>query len=113
MEPREGNLCGWCPERIVQVECDTCKVIKYCSAWCQTMDEPRHRKDCHRIKVTREKMEAEEGALRAHPGNFLMPANVFETAVGRFGELPGTAAYMSAKLEAALALSEVRTRTAV
>ncbi|TRX92218.1 hypothetical protein FHL15_006833 [Xylaria flabelliformis] len=93
--------------------CSGCKVVQYCSADHQKKHRPKHKAACISIIKSREKLEKEEAALRAHPGDVLLPSNVFENGVGRFWGLTGTRDYMRARCAAADALLQIDTIKAV
>lgn len=49
------------------------------------------------MKKARDKANKEETVLRERPGDFMLPTNVFENAVGQFWGLHDTRAYMRAR----------------
>ncbi|KAI1419587.1 hypothetical protein F5Y12DRAFT_788949 [Xylaria sp. FL1777] len=93
--------------------CSGCKVVHYCSADHQKKHRPKHKATCTSIIKSREKLEEEEATLRAHPGDILLPENVFENGVGMFWGLTGTRGYMRARFAAADALLQIDTVKAV
>ncbi|KAI0860277.1 hypothetical protein F4860DRAFT_504132 [Xylaria cubensis] len=109
--------CPVCyPNRRPQTQlllCGGCKVVQYCSADHQKKHRPKHKAACNSIIKSREELEEEEAALRAHPGDILLPSNIFENGVGRFWGLTGTRDYMRARCAAADALLQVDTIKAV
>ncbi|OIW23227.1 hypothetical protein CONLIGDRAFT_693786 [Coniochaeta ligniaria NRRL 30616] len=74
---------------------------------------PKHKVACAAIKKSWETLEREEAALYAHPGDFMMPADVLNTGVGRFWGIAGTRDYMRARFAAADALLRIDTAAAV
>ncbi len=105
--------CPVCSATTGLLRCGGCRVVTYCSTAHQTTDRPEHKAACTAIKKTREMLEREEAALRAHPGDVLMPADVFSTRVGSFWGIWGTRDYMRARSAAASALLKVDTVLAV
>lgn len=93
--------------------CSGCKVVRYCSVDHQKKHRPIHKAACTSIIKTQKKLEQEEAALRAHPGDILLPSKVFENGVGRFWGLIDTRNYMRARFAAADALLQIDTMKAV
>lgn len=93
--------------------CSACHAVNYCGTEHQRADRPRHKVQCVPIKQTRAKLEKEEAALRAHPGDAMTPPNAFETAKGNFWTFHGTRPYMRARHDYVTALLNVRTGEAV
>ncbi|KAI0405846.1 hypothetical protein F4802DRAFT_560935 [Xylaria palmicola] len=93
--------------------CSGCKVVHYCSAAHQKEHRRKHKAACTSIVKSRARLEEEEAALRAHPGDILTPTDVFENGVGRFWGLVGTRDYMRARFAAANALLQIDTIKAV
>ncbi|XDG09919.1 hypothetical protein ABKA04_009534 [Annulohypoxylon sp. FPYF3050] len=93
--------------------CSGCKVVLYCGAEHQKKHRSKHKAVCTSIIKSREKLEKEEATLRAHPGDILLPSNVFENGVGRFWGLHDTRDYMRARFAAADALLQANTIKAV
>ncbi|KAH8163738.1 hypothetical protein CIB48_g4509 [Xylaria polymorpha] len=73
----------------------------------------KHKVACISIVKSLAKLEEEEATLRAHPGDILLPSNVFENGVGRFWGLIETRGYMRARFAAADALLQIDTIKAV
>ena len=67
--------------------CQSCKVQRYCGREYQIVDKDNHKKACKGIKKAQQDLDDEERKLRAFPGDFMTPTNLFENAVGRFGGL--------------------------
>ncbi|KAI1745293.1 hypothetical protein F4680DRAFT_98436 [Xylaria scruposa] len=105
--------CPVCyPDRLPQTQlllCSGCKVVHYCSTDHQKKHRPKHKAACTSIIKSREILEKEEATLRAHPGDILLPSNVFENGVGRFWGLIDTRSYMRARFAAADALLQIDT----
>ncbi|KAI0454315.1 hypothetical protein F5B21DRAFT_240231 [Xylaria acuta] len=93
--------------------CSGCNVVRYCSADHQKKHRPEHKAACTSIIKSRAKLEKEEATLRAHPGDILLPSNIFENGVGRFWGLTETRDYMRARFAAADALLQIDTIKAV
>ncbi|KAI1212739.1 uncharacterized protein F4807DRAFT_348150 [Annulohypoxylon truncatum] len=93
--------------------CSGCKVVLYCGAEHQKKHRPEHKAACTSIVKSRAKLEKEEATLRAHPGDILLPGNIFENGVGRFWGIIGTRDYMRARFAAADALLQINTTKAV
>ncbi|KAI0802197.1 hypothetical protein GGR55DRAFT_701145 [Xylaria sp. FL0064] len=93
--------------------CSGCKVVRYCGVEHQKKHRSKHKAACTSIVKSRTKLEQEEAALRAHPGDFFLPSNVFENGVGRFWGLFETRLYMRARFAAADALLQIDTIRAV
>ncbi|KAI0199096.1 hypothetical protein F4808DRAFT_433337 [Astrocystis sublimbata] len=93
--------------------CSGCKVVRYCGADHQKEHRPKHKKQCTSIIKSQANLEREEAALRARPGDFFTPGNVFENGVGRFWGLIDTRDYMRARFAAADALLQINTVSAV
>ncbi|KAI1270864.1 hypothetical protein F5Y07DRAFT_384913 [Xylaria sp. FL0933] len=87
--------------------CGGCKVVHYCGVEHQRKHRSEHKAACTSIVKYRVKLEQEEAALRALPGD------VFETGVGRFWGLVETRPYMKARFHAADALLDIETTNAV
>ncbi|KAI0439391.1 hypothetical protein F4803DRAFT_531315 [Xylaria telfairii] len=93
--------------------CGGCRVVQYCGAGHQKEHRRKHKAACTSIIKSRAKLEEEEATLRAHPGDILLPSNVFENGVGRFWGLIETRSYMRARFAAADALLQIDTIKAV
>lgn len=105
--------CAVCRSKTSLLLCGSCKVVHYCGPAHQSAHRPKHKSACVSIKKSQEKLEREEAALRAHPGDMITPADVFENGVGRFWGILDTRDYMRARFSAADALLKVDTTAAV
>ena len=105
--------CPICASTSGLLHCGGCKVVSYCSPEHQSAHRSKHKAACNTVKTTRQALEREEAALRAHPGAWPMPADVFNTAVGNLWGIHGTRDYMKARLLAADALVKIDTVVAV
>ena len=88
-------------------------MVSYCGTAHQLAHRPKHKAACTAIKKSRETLEREEAALQAHRGDFMMPADIFNTGVGRFWGILGTRDYIRARFAAADALLQIDTAAAV
>ncbi|KAK0648494.1 hypothetical protein B0T16DRAFT_388712 [Cercophora newfieldiana] len=52
--------CGLCSTHLVQISCDGCHVIRYCSAECQQIHRPDHQSACDNVRAAREALERED-----------------------------------------------------
>ncbi|KAI0836729.1 hypothetical protein F5Y06DRAFT_273233 [Hypoxylon sp. FL0890] len=95
------------------LKCSACRAILYCGAAHQKADRPRHKSSCNIVKASREKLAQEEAALRARPGDLLLPENPFETARGQFWAWTPTRPYMRSRYELTAALLNIKTGDAV
>ena len=93
--------------------CQGCKVVSYCGRDHQILDRGDHKRVCNSIKKTRETLDLEEQKLRAHPGDLMTPANVFEEGEGRFWGILATRPYMQSRFALVEALLKVKTPDAV
>ena len=96
--------------------CQGCKVVSYCSREHQSIDWPAHKTYCSTIKKARTRLEAQEIALRAHPGDVDTPPDAFTEGGegwGKFWGFQGTRPYMSARYVLVEALLMVNTTAAV
>ncbi|KAL2670445.1 hypothetical protein Neosp_014233 [[Neocosmospora] mangrovei] len=107
------NPCKSNVEGTKLFRCSACHVVNYCGVEHQRADRPRHKVQCVPIKQTKTKLEQEEAALRANPGDVHTPPDAFENAMGRFWTFQGTRPYMRARHEYITALLNVRTGEAV
>ena len=105
--------CPVCFSRSQVLLCDGCKAVSYCSTAHRFTHQPTHKAVCITIKRSREVLEREEADLRAHPGDVMLPVDVFNTAVGKFWGIYGTRDYMRARFEAVDALLRLDTVAAV
>lgn len=108
------QACATCSATSQLLRCGSCKVVSYCTVAHQSAHRPQHKAACAAIKKSREALEREEAALRAHPANTMfLPEDVFQNGVGHFWGIVNTRDYMRARLTAANALLEVETVCAV
>ncbi|KAK3290992.1 uncharacterized protein B0H64DRAFT_411105 [Chaetomium fimeti] len=108
-----SKRCAVCPSTSGLLRCGGCKVVSYCNPKHQSTHRSKHKVACTTIKDTREKLEREEAALRDAAGSNFIPADVFNSSVGRFWGILGTRDYMRARFNAADALLKVGTVAAV
>lgn len=88
--------CGYCgSSKEPLLRCSTCEVMLYCSTEHQASHRNEHGLACDTVKRQCDYLRSEEQALRAHH-SLLLPANVFDTHVGRSWGLAGTRRYMRA-----------------
>lgn len=86
----------------------------YCGKLHQAADRDNHKLACNAVKKHRERLEREEQALRANPGDgFLLPADVFTSSVGHFWGIYGTRDYIRARYCLIEAILEIKTFDAV
>lgn len=86
----------------------------YCGKPHQAAGRDNHKLACNAVKKHRERLEREEQALRANPGDgFLMPADVFTSSVGQFWGIHGTRNYMIARSRLIETILEIKTFDAV
>jgi len=111
--PLGPRRCDVCASSSRLSYCGGCKVVSYCGIEHQSAHRSKHKAACNRIKKSRKALEREEAALRARPGDMLMPENVFDTCVGHIWGLADTRDYMRARFAAADALLKVNTTAAV
>jgi len=78
------NQCSFCGSASVQVQCAGCQLVQYCGDEHQYLDRDTHEAACSRIRTTREVLELERAALEVRPGDFLTPADMFNSGAGRF-----------------------------
>jgi hypothetical protein len=93
--------------------CGGCKVVSYCNRDDQAADRGFHKTYCKSIKKAQALYEKEEAALRAHPGNWMMSANPFESCVGHFWGVTETRDYMRARYGVVDAIMKINTFAAV
>ncbi|TVY93130.1 hypothetical protein LAWI1_G002742 [Lachnellula willkommii] len=105
--------CPVCSKQEKLLLCKACKVQRYCGREHQTVDRDNHKKACKGIKKALQDLDEEEQKLRAFPGDFMTPANVFENNAGQFWGIVGTRPYMSSRFALVEALLKVKTRAAV
>jgi len=86
----------------------------YCSKQHQAADRDNHKLACNAVKKHRDRLEREEQALRANPGDgFWMTADVFTSSVGHFWGIHDTRDYMRARYRLIEATLEIKTFDAV
>ena len=105
--------CPVCSSKSGLRRCSGCQVVSYCGVAHQSAHRPTHKARCTAIKKSREALEREAATLGAHPGDFMTPADVFNTSVGHFWGISSTRDYMRARFAAADALLRVDTVVAV
>ncbi|KAH6649480.1 hypothetical protein F5144DRAFT_607639 [Chaetomium tenue] len=110
---RTSQRCGVCPVRSGLLRCGDCNVISYCGPEHQSAHRREHKEACTAINNTQKNLAREEAALREDRRDILMPADVFNSGVGRFWGIYGTRDYMRARFAAADALLQVETVAAV
>lgn len=93
--------------------CQACKVVHYCGKDHQVAHRKTHKQACNAIKKTQLVLDVEEKKLRAHPGDFMTPTNLFEEHVGDFWGLLETRDYMRARFALVEALLKIKTHAAV
>ena len=107
------SSCPICSRNDNLRRCQGCRVVSYCGRDHQISDRNDHKRACNSIKKAREALDLEEQRLRAHPGDFMMPANVFEEGVGHFWGIFETRTYMRNRYALVEALLKVKTPEAV
>lgn len=86
----------------------------YCSRAHQASHRHKHKLSCNAVKQKRDYLQCEEHALRVQPPDgFTMPADVFDTHVGRFWGILGTRDYMRALYGVIEALGKIPTFDAI
>ena len=105
--------CQICSSPDSLSRCAACKVTPYCGRDHQVIDRDKHASHCKSVKRARGHMEREEQKLRDSPGDFMMPANPFENAVGHFWGMLDTRDYMRARYGLVEALLKIKTFDAV
>jgi hypothetical protein len=107
------SSCPICSRNDNLRRCQGCKAVSYCGRDHQVSDRDDHRRACNSIKKAREALDLEEQRLRAHPGDFMTPANVFEEGKGHFWGILETRTYMRNRYALVEALLKVKTPDAV
>ncbi|KAK1215710.1 hypothetical protein PQX77_021672 [Marasmius sp. AFHP31] len=105
--------CQVCHQTTNLQRCSSCKAVFYCNRDHQVSDHPAHKAVCNKITKAQAKLDAKETKLRNHPGDFMTPANPFETSVGHFWGILNTRDYMRARSALLHELLKVNTRQAV
>lgn len=85
--------CPVCCKQEKLLLCKACKVQQYCGREHQMVDRDNHKKACKDIKKAQQDLDEEEQKLRAFPGDFMTPANVFDNSAGHFWGILGTRPY--------------------
>ena len=95
--------------------CSACNVIPYCGREHQASHRQAHKSVCNKIKRAKAQFEIEEAKLRAHPGDFMTPANPLEDedAIGRFWGLVDTRDYMRARYAYVESVIKAKSRRAI
>jgi len=108
--------CNVCGQTTAASNCNGCKVVSYCTHEHQSLDWPAHKQHCSKIKKARTRLEAQEIALSAHPGDTNTPRNALDPDSAAYGNLwthEGTRPYMKARYELVDALLKINTKRAV
>lgn len=79
------------------LRCSACRAVRYCSREHQVAHRPQHKALCNKIKKARVKLAEEDHGVRNAAPDFAIPANAFETHVGRFWGVTSTRDYMRAR----------------
>lgn len=93
--------------------CDACKIVHYCGRSHQLADRLGHKAACTSIKKTLDTLTRQEAQLRANPGDWMTPANLFDTQVGHFWGILDTRPYMRARFAHIEAMLSVKNYLAV
>ncbi|KAL8676592.1 MAG: hypothetical protein Q9186_006908 [Xanthomendoza sp. 1 TL-2023] len=93
--------------------CAGCSVLHYCSRDHQVVHWNEHKRACNAIRKARQSLDKEEQKLRAHPGDFMTPPNLFEECVGHFWGIFETRNYMRSRYALVEALLEIKNYAAV
>jgi hypothetical protein len=110
------NGCPVCRKTANTSRCGGCRVVSYCGPEHHAQDWPAHKPFCSKIKKARLRLEAQDIALRAHPGDEDTPPSAFEDGgegMGKFWGFKGTQPYMQARRELVDALLKIHTKDAV
>ena len=107
------SSCPTCSSNDNLRRCAGCKVVSYCGQDHQVSDWDDHKRVCNPIKKAQKALDLEEQRLRAHPGDFMTPANVFEEGVGHFWGIHETRTFMRNRFALVEALLKVKTCYAV
>ncbi|KAN0096373.1 hypothetical protein V8E51_015178 [Hyaloscypha variabilis] len=105
--------CPVCSSTEHLLRCQGCKVQVYCGREHQVSDRDAHKKACNGVKKAQQVLDIEEQKLRAHPGDFMTPPNLFEEGVGHFWGIHETRSYMRARYALIEALLKIQTPHAV
>ncbi|KAL8790002.1 MAG: hypothetical protein Q9213_000888 [Squamulea squamosa] len=93
--------------------CVACSVVHYCNRDHQVAHRGAHKKACNGIKKASKSLDREEKRLRAYPGDWMTPPNLFEEYVGRFWGICETRTYMRSYYAVVKALLAIDTYAAV
>ena len=93
--------------------CAACSVVHYCSRDHQVAHRDAHKGVCNGIKKALQVLEKEETKLRAHPGDWMTPPNLFEDSVGHFWGIHETRPYMRSRYAVVEAYLAIDTYAAV
>lgn len=77
--------------------CTGCRAVRYCSREHQVKHRAAHKTDCVGIKKERDRVAKEDHLVRNQEGDFMTPANAFETDVGHFYGILETRVYIRAR----------------
>ncbi|XP_037043696.1 uncharacterized protein LOC119079736 [Bradysia coprophila] len=113
MSALRSNFCPICRKSENLRRCQGCMVMLYCCREHQTADRITHEVACDKVKNARIVHQLAERFLRAEPPSFMLPANVFETGVGRFWDILDTRNYMRTRYLLVEYLIEIKTYDAV
>ncbi|CAH0058100.1 unnamed protein product [Clonostachys solani] len=76
------------------LRCRYCRAVRYCSIEHLRADRSSHKSACKGISKARVKLAKEDRLVRSLPADGDMPANVFETGVGKFWHFQPTRDYL-------------------
>ena len=107
------SRCPVCSSTEHLLRCQGCKVQVYCGREHQVSDRDAHKKACNSVKKAQHTLDLEEQKLRAHPGDFMTPPNLFEEGVGHFWGIHETRPYMRARYALIESLLKIKTSQAV
>jgi hypothetical protein len=107
------SCCPVCSSTEHLLRCQGCKVRVYCGREHQVSDRDAHKKACNSIKKAQHTLDLKEQELRAHPGDFMTPPNLFEEGVGHFWGIHETRPYMRARYALIESLLKIKTSHAV
>jgi len=107
------SCCPVCRSKENLSRCLGCYVTLYCGREHQIAHRNEHKGACNAIKKSKQALDNEEQKLRAHPGDWMTPANVFEEGAGHFWGIRETRPYMTARFTLVEALLKIKTTHAV
>ncbi|KAI4263514.1 MAG: hypothetical protein L6R42_001336 [Xanthoria sp. 1 TBL-2021] len=93
--------------------CAACSVVHYCNRDRQAAHRDAHKRVCNVIKKALQALDKEEENLRAHPGDWMTPPNLFEESVGHFWGIHETRPYMRSRYAVVEAYLAIDTYAAV